>query len=169
MQATPHSPDTETTSFLQISSQDVTILVQMCWKDEVGDVSTVPLQLQGCARETKVFQAIKCTQSSLLLCGTISFIPMRGANVCWETSADAVPTLPRAMALTCPAPRLQRKMLPELGIEADHLSKAGLKELSNEQRIKPSLHLSFHLSSATPPSLHQFLFCCASLSDGKRN
>lgn len=37
-------------------------------------------------------------------------------------------------------------MLPELGIEADHLSKAGLKELNNEQRIKSSLHLSFHLS-----------------------
>lgn len=48
------------------------------------------------------FQAIKCTQSPLLLCGTISFIPMRGANVCWETSVNAVPTLPRAMAPTCP-------------------------------------------------------------------
>lgn len=141
----------------------------MCWKDEVVDVSAVPLQLQEYARETKVFQAIKCTESPLLLCGTISFISMRGANVCWETSANAVPTLPSAMALTCPAPRLQRKMLPELGIEADHLSKAGLKELSNEQSTKPSLHLSFYLSSATPPSLHQFLCCCASLSDGEKN
>lgn len=140
----------------------------MCWKDEVGDVSAVPLQLQERARETKVLQAIKCTQFPLLLCGTISFIPMRGANVCWEISANAVPTLPRARALTCPASRLRRKMLPEQGIEADHLSKARLKELNNEQRIKPLLHLSFQLSSATPSSLHQFLFCCASLSDGKR-
>lgn len=112
-----------------------------------------------------MLQAIKCT---LLLCGTISFIPMRGVNVCWEISANAVPTLPGARALTCPASRLQRKILPELGIEADHISKAGLKELNNEQRIKPSLHLSFHLSSATPSSLRQFLFCHASLSDGKR-
>lgn len=52
-----------TTSFLQISSQNVTILDQTCWKDEVGDVSAVPLQLQECGRETKVLQATKCTES----------------------------------------------------------------------------------------------------------
>lgn len=62
-----------------------------------------------------------------------------------------------------------KTVLPELALKADHLSKGGLKELSNEQRIKPSQHLSFQLSSATPPSLHQFVFCHASLSDGKRN
>lgn len=61
LQATPHFPDTGTTSFLQLSSQNVTILVQTCWKDEVDDVSAVPLELQECARETKVFRAIKCT------------------------------------------------------------------------------------------------------------
>lgn len=42
LQATPLSPDMGTTSFLQISSQNVTILDQKCWKDEVGDVSPVP-------------------------------------------------------------------------------------------------------------------------------
>lgn len=85
-----------------------------------------------------MLQATKCTQSPLLLCGTISFIAMRGANVCWETSANAVPTQPRDRALPCPAPRLQRKMLPELGIKADHLSKAGLKDLNNEHCTSPS-------------------------------
>lgn len=167
MQATPHSPDTGTTSFLQISSQNVTIPFKCAGRMRLVmsvlylySYKNVPGR-QKCSRQ-------KCTQSPLLLCGTISFIPMRGANVCWKVSANAVPTLPRARALTCPASRLWRKMLPELGIEADHLSKAGLKELNNEQRIKPSLHLSFHLSSATPSSPHQFLFCRALLSDGKR-
>lgn len=99
-------------------------------------------------------------------------------NVCRKTSATA----PLASSITlsrfcpepsrslsaCPALRLQRKMLPELGIRADHLSKAGLKWLSNWQRIKLLSGLSFRLSLAALPSPCPFLFRRASLSDGQK-
>lgn len=145
MQATPHSPDMGTTSFLQISSQKVTILVQTYWKDEVGDVSAVPLQLQECARKTKVFQAIKCTQSLLLLCGIISFIPMRGATVCWETSANAVPTLPRAMLAI---------ISPKLGLRSWVMSKgSNLHCTSFSTSAQPLHHPSTSFYFPMPQSL----------------
>lgn len=100
-------------------------------------------------------------------------------NVFWKTSVTA--TLAFSITLfwfcpepllslsACPALRLQRKMLPELGIGADHLSKPGLKWSSNGQRIKPQSRLSFRLSSATLPSPCLFLFHRASLLIDKRN
>lgn len=99
-------------------------------------------------------------------------------NVCWKTSATAALASSITLSRFCPEPlpslsacpalRLQRKMLPEPGIRADHLSKAGLKWLSNGQRIKPLSRLSFHLSSAALPFPCLFLFHRASLSDGRK-
>lgn len=96
--------------------------------------------------------------------------------MCWKTSGTTALAssitlsqfCPEPLLSVCPTLRRQRKMLPELGIGTDHLSKAGLKWLSNGQKIKPLARLSFHLSSAALPSPPLLLFCHALLSDGQK-
>ena len=133
-----------------------------------------------CQRETKCFEPSSAHTPRLTRAAWFpsSQQEMTEGNVCWEMSATA--SLASSILLSrfcpepllslsaCPALRLQRKVLPELGIGADHLCKAGLKWLSNGQRIKPQSRLSFHLSSTTLPFPCLFLFRRASLSDGQK-
>lgn len=116
-----------------------------------------------CARETSTVSN-RGYALPTSLCSTIPFIATRnesGKRVlkneqhhCSQLLRSLSPVCPGpSLPLSaCPALRLQRKMLPELGIRTDPLSKAGLNWVSNGQRIKPQSRLSF-LSSATLPSI----------------
>lgn len=97
---------------------------------------------------------------------------MRDGKACQKTSVTTALASSITLSRFRPEPllslgsKVQRKVLLELGIRADHLSKAEFTQLSNGQRTTLQSHLSFHLSRPASP-LPVFI-SPSLLSDGQK-